>query len=91
MVWHYNIHDSMPKKHISNMIKHAVSDTFIIIICERAPLEMTYIFISSKVICEENCEGAKRPSRSAPSQGRENLQLEPEKREFLMHIWGKGD
>ena len=39
-------------------IKHAVSsDTFIIIISERVPLELTYISMSPKVICEENCEG----------------------------------
>ena len=38
-------------------IKHAVSDTFIIIISERAPLEMAYISMSPKVFCK----GAKRP------------------------------
>ena len=39
-------------KTITSSFEHAVSDTFILIISERAPLEMTYISMSPKVICE---------------------------------------
>ena len=45
------------------------SDTFIIIIAERAPVEITYISMSPKVICEENCEQAKR-SKGGGGSGR---------------------
>ena len=45
-------------------VKHAVSDTFIIIISERAPLEMIYISLEMTYISmsqEVICKGAKRP------------------------------
>ena len=45
-------------KTITSSFGHAISDTFILIISERAPLGITYISMSPKVICE----GAKRPS-----------------------------
>ena len=70
-------------KTIISSVKHAVSDTLIIIISERAPLEMTYISMSPKVICE----GAKR--LSGGGSGREK-HLESENT-VLMHIWGKDE
>ena len=59
-----------PNSKITSSFEHAVSDTFTLIISERAPLEMTYISMYPKVICEENCEGAKQPSGGgSPSAG----------------------
>ena len=55
--------------------KHVFQIIFIILFSERAPLEMTYISMSSKVICE----GAKRPSggsvweRVSPLPGEEKF------------------
>ena len=75
-------------KTITSSFEHAFSDTFILIISEQAPLEMTYISMSPKVICE----GAKRPSGGrvweggVPRAGK-FLHLEPE-RKFLMHVFG---
>ena len=91
--------ESVPKKERNshpNGFEHAVSDNIIIIyiywniiliISERARLEMTYISMSPKIICE----GAKRPSggRVSPLPGQGNFwYFEPEK-QFLMHILAK--
>ena len=69
-----------------------VSDTFILIISERALLEITYISMSLKVICE----GAKRPSRGRvweggvpPPRAGKFLHLEPEKTVSDACFWGK--
>ena len=72
-------------KTIISSVKHAVSDTLIIIISERAPLEMTYISMSPKVICE-NYEGAKR--LGGGGSGRESFAFGV-RNTVLMHIWGK--
>ena len=68
-------------KTITSSFEHAVSDTFNLIISERAPLEMTHISMSPKVICE----GAKRPSGGRVWEGGgagKFLHLEPEKNSF---------
>ena len=52
-------------KTITSSFKHAVSDTFIIMFSERAPLEI----ISMKVICE----GAKRPTGGGGRSGAPQL------------------
>ena len=75
-------------KTITSIFEHAVSDTFILIISERAPLVMTYISMSPKVIWEENCEGAKRPSGEGMGGGK--FCIWSPKKQFLMHIfWAK--
>ena len=53
-------------KTITSSFEHAVSDTFILIISERAPLQMTYISMSPKVICE----GAERHFERGEGSGR---------------------
>ena len=60
---------------------------------ERAPLEMTYISFSLKVICD----GAKRKSGGGGGSGgvlplpvhKTFCIMEPGKKKYLMHIWGK--
>ena len=67
--------------------QHAVSDTFILIISERAPLEMTYISMSPKVICEGRVLGWEG-GVPLPGQGI-FLHTEPEKTVCDACIWGK--
>ena len=73
---------------ITSSFEHAVSDAFILIISERAPLEITNISMSPKVICE----GVKRPNGGRvwegdiPGQGK--LCIWTPKKQFPMHVFG---
>ena len=77
-------------KTITSSFEHAVSDTFILIISERAPLEISYISMSPKVIGE----GAKRPSGGRvwegvvpPPRAGKFLHLEPEKKTSFWYMY----
>ena len=66
---------------LTSAFKHAaVSDTFIVIISERAPLEMAYISMSPKVICGRTVRERSDQVGVPPSQCKDNLHLEPEKK-----------
>ena len=78
-------------KTITSSFEHAVSDTFILIISERAPLEWLIFFH----VCESSLRGSElRPSGATelgeglPGQGK-FLHFEPEKTVSDAYILGK--
>ena len=77
-------------KTITSSFQHSVSDTFILIISERAHLEMTYISMSPKVIIARRTakEQSNRAGMGLPGQGK--FCILSRKKLFLMHIfWAK--
>ena len=67
------------RSRIISSVKHAVSETFIIVISEGAPLEITYIFMCPKVslqrsdATEEGGGGGGRSSRGCPPPTAETI------------------
>ena len=81
---------------ITSSFKHAVSDIFIIMFSERAPLEMTYISMSKKIlyegayfhVSESNLRGSEATKWGCPPPRAEKVCIWSPEKKFLMHIWG---